>query len=79
MNHAIDLRKSNLFLDAANSAVNLLINQFKGIFSTSIEKSSSKQKAQIQCDEKSYYECAPKRNAKPVSIQRELTASGNSW
>ncbi len=79
MNHTIDLRKSNLFSSVVVNAIDVLLRNLDKFFSSSVEKSVAKQKAQIDCDLNNYYASAPKRNAKPTSIERELTASGNSW
>lgn len=79
MNHTIDLRKSNLLASAVTTVVSTLVTGLDGLFSSSVEKSVAKQKAQIECDKNSYYACAPMRKAKLASIERELTASGNAW
>ena len=79
MNHTIDLRKSNLLSSVAANAIDVLVRSLDKLFSSSVENSAAKQKAQIACSQNNYYACAPKRNAKPTSIERELTASGNSW
>lgn len=78
MNLAIDLRKSNLLLESLYSAL-VKLSAVNKLFSNSVENSQAKQKAQLVSDQSDYYARAPKRVAKPASIQRELTASGNSW
>ncbi len=73
MNHTVDLRKINLGLEAVSSLFNTVFSRLKGSFSTSIERSSSKQKAQIECDKNNYHTSAPKRNAKAANVERALT------
>lgn len=78
MNLALDLRKSNLFLELTHGLLTGLIEASYG-FKKSTENSKVKQEEIVKGEKYDHYTSAPVRRVKPVSIERELAASGNAW